>query len=495
MGFKVGRNDLCPCGSGKKYKKCCLLSEIIDTSINTITDTKWRRLRQVEGIVVDKYLSNYLLTEIPNEIVEKADAEFFHIDLPEEANIEQIRDRLFLPWFFYHWIPSHDFGVKNFRSGITIAQNYVEAHRDEIPNEELSFIEAAIDSHYSFYSVLEVEVGKSLFVKDILLGTTHTLKERQGTFLIKRGDIIFSRILTLDDQSIAISMSPYLVPTKYHTDIIDFRDMLIKKNAVKALSSKILRGDDGLLVLTFFLKTLAEVLNPSPPILMNTDEELIVFIKSYFDLSMELEEVVTRLAPLSCTMELDEILEEAERDESGKIKRVEFSWGKKDNNKHWDWDNTILGNLEIENGTLVLDVNSRERAERGRALLQKYLGDKIFFQKSVIETQEQKLQEIKLSGFQKNASLEQAIDKLNETKEIQEIIRSMAKIHWENWFHEQLPVLGGKTPLQAARSKSGRERLEALLLMFERDAVGGRNAAFEPDIEYLRKKLRLNSER
>jgi uncharacterized protein YecA (UPF0149 family) len=22
-GSKVGRNDPCPCGSGKKYKKCC----------------------------------------------------------------------------------------------------------------------------------------------------------------------------------------------------------------------------------------------------------------------------------------------------------------------------------------------------------------------------------------------------------------------------------------------------------------------------------------
>jgi uncharacterized protein YecA (UPF0149 family) len=21
---KIGRNDLCPCGSGKKYKKCCM---------------------------------------------------------------------------------------------------------------------------------------------------------------------------------------------------------------------------------------------------------------------------------------------------------------------------------------------------------------------------------------------------------------------------------------------------------------------------------------
>lgn len=24
LGPKIGRNDPCPCGSGKKYKKCCL---------------------------------------------------------------------------------------------------------------------------------------------------------------------------------------------------------------------------------------------------------------------------------------------------------------------------------------------------------------------------------------------------------------------------------------------------------------------------------------
>ena len=24
MNLKVGRNDPCPCGSGKKYKQCCL---------------------------------------------------------------------------------------------------------------------------------------------------------------------------------------------------------------------------------------------------------------------------------------------------------------------------------------------------------------------------------------------------------------------------------------------------------------------------------------
>lgn len=27
LGERAGRNDPCPCGSGKKYKKCCLLKE------------------------------------------------------------------------------------------------------------------------------------------------------------------------------------------------------------------------------------------------------------------------------------------------------------------------------------------------------------------------------------------------------------------------------------------------------------------------------------
>ncbi|MEF3168618.1 MAG: SEC-C domain-containing protein [Deltaproteobacteria bacterium] len=29
---KVGRNDPCPCGSGKKYKKCCLARDEAEES-------------------------------------------------------------------------------------------------------------------------------------------------------------------------------------------------------------------------------------------------------------------------------------------------------------------------------------------------------------------------------------------------------------------------------------------------------------------------------
>ncbi len=28
MGTKIGKNAPCPCGSGKKYKKCCMLDKV-----------------------------------------------------------------------------------------------------------------------------------------------------------------------------------------------------------------------------------------------------------------------------------------------------------------------------------------------------------------------------------------------------------------------------------------------------------------------------------
>lgn len=46
--MKIGRNESCPCGSGKKYKKCCLIKQAVATSqvstnkvdhINEITDS------------------------------------------------------------------------------------------------------------------------------------------------------------------------------------------------------------------------------------------------------------------------------------------------------------------------------------------------------------------------------------------------------------------------------------------------------------------------
>ncbi|MCL2172597.1 MAG: SEC-C domain-containing protein [Candidatus Bathyarchaeota archaeon] len=45
--MKIGRNELCPCGSGQKYKKCCLLRGVDPFEV---TSTKTRHLRTVRNM-------------------------------------------------------------------------------------------------------------------------------------------------------------------------------------------------------------------------------------------------------------------------------------------------------------------------------------------------------------------------------------------------------------------------------------------------------------
>ena len=33
---KIGRNDPCPCGSGKKYKQCCINKELLELDDNDL---------------------------------------------------------------------------------------------------------------------------------------------------------------------------------------------------------------------------------------------------------------------------------------------------------------------------------------------------------------------------------------------------------------------------------------------------------------------------
>ena len=74
--------------------------------------------------------------------------------------------------------------------------------------------------------------------------------------------------------------------------------------------------------------------------------------------------------------------------------------------------------------------------------------------------------------------------------ELREIEEDLAHRHWEQWLDTRVPALGNKTPRQAARSAGGRERLEALLAEFARDAESGRrNAAHH--VAFIRERLRL----
>ena len=51
---KIGRNDLCPCGSGKKYKRCCGKSNVI--SIESLLENE---LKDLQFDIINFSLSTY----------------------------------------------------------------------------------------------------------------------------------------------------------------------------------------------------------------------------------------------------------------------------------------------------------------------------------------------------------------------------------------------------------------------------------------------------
>ena len=77
---KIGRNAPCPCGSGRKYKKCCLLSQ--DGRPTSIPSIKYRavytELDQLSNSVVDlinqneldraEAVSRRLLSDYPDQV-------------------------------------------------------------------------------------------------------------------------------------------------------------------------------------------------------------------------------------------------------------------------------------------------------------------------------------------------------------------------------------------------------------------------------------------
>ena len=117
----------------------------------------------------------------------------------------------------------------------------------------------------------------------------------------------------------------------------------------------------------------------------------------------------------------------------------------------------------------------------------KYLGANITFKQTLIESPEQKLRSLQVSS-----GPDQLEQELLESPEMQEQIKQMIQSHWDNWFTTSIPALGNKTPRAAAKTKAGREMLEALLLQYERHDLERSNNLLKVDTNYLRAELGLS---
>ncbi len=133
---------------------------------------------------------------------------------------------------------------------------------------------------------------------------------------------------------------------------------------------------------------------------------------------------------------------------------------KEDATPSWTWQpvagtpRTIHATARLADRALVIETNSRERMERALAALRAALGPLIGEALTSHEDPAQMLQQA--APRQETAAA--GVPPL-QGPEFDAIIRQYKDAHYRRVLDEPVPMLGGKTPRQCARTKPGRARL------------------------------------
>lgn len=192
------RNDKCYCGSGKKYKKCCMNKDSkidVQELNNQAMDSKKDRIDKVYTDVISKVSVN--LEEMINNdtklkaIESEARSNFFDGTL--ENNL--IANRFFSSYFLY------DFPM----SANVTAAAYI-ANEKKFKESEKKVIDNCIHSYPSVFEIDSVE-GRSVVLKDVFTNRKYNTLDAKilGEFNI--GDFLMGRPVLVEDTFVLIDLT------------------------------------------------------------------------------------------------------------------------------------------------------------------------------------------------------------------------------------------------------------------------------------------------
>ncbi len=482
---KIGRNQPCPCGSGKKYKKCCLSKAAAPSN-----ELYYRRLSEAHDRLVDRLMS-HADRIFGRESVDVAMHEFLLWPEAEDEISEEMLDRtgpLFWPWYVFNW--EYDpIDVEVELSGPedrTVAELYAGDRGARLDTLERRLIDGINRKPYSFLEVLSTVRGRGMTLKDILKGTRIEVQERTGSQYVHPGDVLFGRAVDVDGVGMLIGLSPILIPPGRKAEIIQLRKRLRHGDATVD-DDTLYEWDAEIRELYFNIDRLLHTM----PQMQNTDGDALEFHKLIYEVA-SIDAVFEKLSDLCVTMTPEELRADAKLDDSGRMVRVEIPWDRHGHKKMTGMPNTILGRVVISDRRLTAEVNSAERAKALRREIDARLGEDGHFIVDEIQDFDAMMSRHASGTSESPPSSEH--EELMQHPEVQAHVAEMFSRHWESWVDQEIPALGGKTPREAAKTADGREAVEALL----KDAERGRGQdAFMTEINrkgtrQVRKTLGLN---
>ena len=469
-----GRNDPCPCGSGRKFKHCCAERWAAEDSARL-------RIRTAEGHVVEGLLK-YALEQWKREFLFQAWEEFFAgKDVPDEIVGTREFDPMFVPWFVlgYEPDPHHD-GTQPGWPKEAVGLHWLTTENPDVSDLERAFIITACASPMSAFGVEAVTPGRSVDLKDMLTGRRFHVLEVGASSSFQPGDVSFTRVVTIGDTSVMFGAAPFRIPASWQIRIIDWRERQVKER----LMTRYDLTEYDIEIRDLYLEIADAIFNPVLPTLVNTDGDPLEWTTMTYALKAPPDAVIERLRPLAMVAGEEHIAEDA-ADAPGAEAAATISWMKAGNKKHKHWTNTVLGTMRVVSGEMVAEVNSARRATRLAKEIAKRVGERAVLVKTEVRDMAEEVDE---QQQQRAAGATAEAPMPAPTPEMLAIQDETIRRHLEGWVDVRVPALENRTPCQAARTPRGRERLEALLADFEQKADRGGPTARE-HVAQLRKTL------
>jgi hypothetical protein len=482
---KIGRNDPCFCGSGKKYKHCCL-NKVGLAEPDGPEELAWRRLRRaLDGHSAE--MLRFVKNAYGPRAVDEAWEEFTLGKEPEfDPNAPLVP--IFIPWLFHCWSP--DAGETSVRDralhGVPPTEAYLRKKGARLDPLLRGYLQGCLASAFSFYEITRSDPGRGVRLRDILTGAEAEVAERSASQTMQAGDVLFGQVAGTGDLVLLEACSPYVIAPIYKPEIIDLRKRIAAKGDLFA--GELLREREGELR-ELYLDIVERIRNPKLPKLQNTDGEPLSLQRLVFDIDSA-QQAFDALKHLAFGETEDELLEGAERNAEGALVRARLDWRKAGNRMHASWDNTVLGSIQIDGGRLAAEVNSAKRASTLKALIEEALGERARYRATEIQSVEKLLADAPARAAD-DVSAAGRHEALAELPEVKAKIAEMLDKHYELWIDEKIPALGDKTPREAVKDPDGRERVEALVLQIERDGAHMTPALDPAIVRKLRARLGL----
>jgi hypothetical protein len=475
------RNDPCPCGSGEKYKKCCLAKN----ASAGMVEAGWLRMRRTEGKLVAG-LARQLARYYGPDALDAAWEEYtLWPDPPAAQDGWPEFDSSFPPWLLFDWEPDpDDAGQGDERPAMAPALHYAQRQGKNLDSYERRYIEEVCRRPFTFYLVVAPIPGREIALRDIFRQQEVTVRERQASTTLRPGEIIFAKVVALDGEAVMLGCAPYAIPGRNFDAIVELRERIARHHE---MTDETLREFD-LELRQLYLELREGVVNPGMPSLQNTDGDPLQMTRIDYELGCSPQEAFAALLPLTLEDDPTAFEDEAERNRAGELVAVQVPWLRIGNARNSGWENTVLGHIEIRGRALRVNVNSQARAEAIKAEISARLGPRARPKSVVIESVEQMMSAAAARGDP--AARANQVRESEYSEGSPELLALMAKMnaeHWRTWPDIPLPALGGQTPRQAAATPAGRERLEVLFLDFA--AHEGVPGVLQPDSAALRREL------